>query len=128
MKTDRPAIALLAAVLVTASLVSCSSSEPEPVDADSLIGVWGSTEEGEASIEIGEDGAVTGYDGCSDLDGNWSQSESGSIVTDDLATSMGECDADGAWLRETAYLSVDGGRLVVLDAGEEELGRLDRAE
>ena len=128
MKTDRPAIALLAAVLVTASLVSCSTSEPEPVDTDSLVGVWGSTEEGEARIEFEEGGGVTGFDGCSDLDGNWSESESGSIVTDNLATSTAECDADGAWLRETAFVSVDGDRLVVMDAGEEELGRLDRAE
>lgn len=128
MKTDRRALALLAAAIVTASLVSCSSSEPEPVDADSLIGVWGSTEEGEAWIEFEEGGGVTGFDGCSDLDGNWSESESGSIITDNLATSTGECDADGVWLRETAYVSLDGGRLVVMDAGEEELGRLDRAE
>ena len=130
MRNSSPRVvgALLAAAALLSALSACAGTTPEPDDPEvpPHVGTWGSDEDGAAHVTFEADGSVHGFDGCADLDGNWTMGEDGTVFTDALGTSAAECDAPEAWLSETAYVEVDGGRLVVKAASEDELGRLGR--
>ncbi|WP_173922490.1 META domain-containing protein [Agromyces sp. Marseille-P2726] len=126
---------ITAAALLTTALLStvsgCAASsapDPEGPPVPHHVGTWGSVAEGAAHVTFEADGAVTGFDGCADLDGNWTQGDDGRVFTDSLGTSAAECDAPEAWLTDTAFVEVDGSQLVVRNGSKEELGRLGRVE
>ena len=124
-------VAALVAIALLGSVSACTASSPPDTDGSALaphVGAWGSDAEGAAHVTFEAGGAVTGFDGCADLDGNWTQGDDGRVFTDSLGTSAAECDAPQAWLTDTAFVEVDGSQLIVRNGSKEELGRLDRVE
>jgi heat shock protein HslJ len=130
-RSTRITVAALVAIALLGSVSACTASSPPESDGPAVpvhVGTWGSDAEGAAHVTFEADGAVTGFDGCADLDGNWTQGDDGRVFTDSLGTSAAECDAPQAWLTDTAFVEVDGSQLVVRNGSKEELGRLDRVE
>jgi heat shock protein HslJ len=121
--------ALAVGVLLGAlAMTACSSPGDAGSPAEGVIGSWGSEEAGEPNLTFGQDGAVSGSDGCNHLAGNWVRTEDGRIATDNLATTLMACDDVDTWLSGIALAEVDGDRLVVTNAEGEQLGTLDRAD
>jgi heat shock protein HslJ len=131
LRSTRITVAAFVSIALLGSVSACTTSMPPESDGSgppAHVGTWGSDAEGAAHVTFEADGAVTGFDGCADLDGNWTRGDDGRVFTDSLGTSAAECDAGEAWLTDTAFVEVDGSRLVVRNGAKEELGRLDRVE
>lgn len=114
-------------ILGPLSLTSCMSPGDAASPVDSVVGTWGSMADNEPHLSFEEGGTVTGSDGCNQLAGNWFEHQDGRIVTDDLLTTLMECEGVDTWLSGIALVDVEGDRLVVMDADGEEIGTLDRS-
>lgn len=105
---------VLGAVL---SVSGCASLEP------SAVGTWGDLDI--AYLELGEDGALSGYDGCNRLAGTW-ESEGATVTFVGVATTMRACVDVDDWLGRLATAEVSREELTVLDSTGEQIGVLGR--
>lgn len=121
MLTRRKSMAVLALALGLV-LAGCSSDD----GAADPGGVWGSEAEGQAHLELGDDGSLSGNDGCNGLAGDWEQN--GDAVTfSDVAMTLKLCEGVDTWMTGLATATVSGDTMTVLDQAGAELGTLQRA-
>lgn len=116
------ALALLPslAVALTATLSGCTAASPD------VTGSWGDTSDTtQPSLELAEDGSVTGTDGCNRLMGSYT-AEGNEITFEAVASTMMFCQTVDTWLGQLSTATVDGNTMTVFDANDSEIGTLKR--
>lgn len=113
-----------------------SATEPaatEPAAADpaaqaSYLGTWtGDAAGGKVpTLELAEDGTLSGNDGCNNLRGSWSV-EDGVLVLGDIASTRMACEGVDPWLANVTNASLEGETLTFRGADDELLGTLNRS-
>ena len=68
---------------------------PPPPDP---VGSWGTGAEGEPYLEFLPDGTLSGYDGCNDVNGRWTQDPDGRITFSEVSLTATVCDGVDTWL------------------------------
>lgn len=120
MLTRRKSMAVLALALGLV-LAGCSSGD----GAADPGGVWGSEADGQARLELGDDGSLTGNDGCNQLAGEWEQ-DGDTVTFNDVAMTLMACEDVDTWMTGLATATVSGDTMTVLDQAGDELGTLER--
>ena len=79
---------------------------PPPPDP---VGAWGTGVDGEPYLEFSSDGTLSGYDGCNNLTGQWTQYPDGKITFEELSATTNICDGVDTWLSkgQSAMISLD---------------------
>ena len=86
---------LLAATLLTACAGNPGGEPTEPVDP---VGTWGDAATAdEPSLVLGDDGALTGTDGCNRLIGTWT-AEADTVTFVEVASTRMMCEGVDTWL------------------------------
>lgn len=96
---------------------SGSSSAPSPV------GTWG--DQDVAYLDLGEDGALAGFDGCNRLAGSW-EAEGTAVTFVGVAVTMRACIDVDDWLSRLDTAEVGRDELTVFNSDGEQIGVLDR--
>ena len=127
---------LLAAALALTGCAANSgmtaSSPPatsdDEISAGAAAGTWGDpTDTTQPSLELEEDGTLTGTDGCNQLSGQWI--ENGVELTfENVASTMMACPDADTWLSGLDTASIDGSTMTVYDESGDELGTLERTD
>ena len=119
-------IALLVA-LGGAALAACSSSEDSSgatLQASDVIGTWSQTDsEPAVDLELTEDGAVSGSDGCNKLNGTW-KIDGSEVVFGPFAATMMACENVNTWLSAATSANVDGEEMTLFNEHSKEIGVL----
>lgn len=101
-------------------------SSSAAADASSPEGIWGNPENTrEPSLELHEDGRLTGTDGCNRLMGRWVL-EDGTVRFQEVAMTMMACPDVDQWLASAATAVPAEDTLKVYDGGGNEIGTLTR--
>ena len=111
-------------------LAGCASSSGSGAElsASDVEGEWSQTDsEPRVYLELGEDGALTGSDGCNQLTGTW-EVDGTEVDFSDLAATMMACEDVDTWLSGAATATVDGDQMTVLGEGGKEIGTLEKSE
>ncbi|MSR99865.1 META domain-containing protein [Arthrobacter sp. BL-252-APC-1A] len=110
-----------------ASPSSSSSGSPDAsADASAPEGIWGNPENTrEPSLELHEDGRLTGTDGCNRLMGRWVL-EDGTVRFQEVAMTMMACPDVDQWLASAASAVPSEDTLLVYDGAGNEIGTLTR--
>ncbi|MBL3700912.1 META domain-containing protein [Leucobacter luti] len=112
---------MLTTTLAAAALLVLSGCSAAPA----FTGTWSGTGENAPSLEISEDGAFAGTDGCNRMVGSGEVAEQ-SFEFGQFATTRKFCEGVDTWLSLAGSATVDGDTLTVLDADGAELGTLTR--
>lgn len=132
MRHSRRSAARSFALLVVAGgvLAGCASSSGSGAglsDSD-VAGEWSQGDsEPRVYLELGEDGALTGSDGCNQLTGTW-EVDGTEVDFSDLAATMMACEDVDTWLSGAESATIDGGEMTVLGEGDKEIGTLEKSE
>jgi len=119
-------LAVLSAV-AAASLAACGggtggAASRGPVE--DVAGVWGMQDtEGVVSLELADDGTVTGTDGCNRITGTWEQ-DGDQVAFGPWATTRMACQSVDTWIAESVKATVQGADLVFADEFGIEIGTL----
>lgn len=108
-----------AAAAVALTLAGCASLGS---DDGSPVGVWVN---GDARLELGEDGSLSGTDGCNQLSSQWTE-EGDTIDFGEVASTLMACEDVDTWLNGLKTAKQDGDVLHVFDRSGEEIGTLQR--
>lgn len=104
----------------TGATDSAGSSTPSPV------GTWGvSNTEGQPYLELTDDGAVAGSDGCNRLVGTWEAGDA-AIEFSPLASTMMACEGVETWLGGATGAVISGNTMTVTDASDKVIGTLEQ--
>jgi hypothetical protein len=101
-----------------------------PATRDRLVGRWipvGSTEAGQAYVELRGDGGWSGSDGCNGQRGRWVAGSQGALLAVAGPSTLVGClgVAVASWLSATRRAGLDdGGALVLTDGRGQQIGRL----
>ena len=116
---------LLLALVAGLGLAGCGAgggAADEPV-AD-VAGVWGIQDtEGITSIELAEDGTVSGTDGCNRVTGTWEQ-DGTQLAFGPWATTRMACPSVDTWLSLAVKATLEGENLVFVEQNAVEIGTL----
>lgn len=105
---------------------SSSGSPDASADASAPEGIWGNPENTrEPSLELHEDGRLTGTDGCNRLMGRWVL-EDGTVRFQEVAMTMMACPDVDQWLASAASAVPSEDTLLVYDGAGNEIGTLTR--
>lgn len=115
MKSTAIAAALILGAMIPLS--GCASSDPSPV------GTWGDLDI--AYLELGEDGALSGSDGCNRLAGSW-EAEGTTVTFVGVATTMRACMDVDDWLSRLDTGAVGRDEMTVFNVDGEQIGVLGR--
>lgn len=121
MKSRIFAAAAAAAVLAL-SLSACAQQA-------SAYGTWGtpdSKQQGEPGLQLGEDGKVSGTDGCNRLMGTF-EVKGDTVTFGALASTMMFCEGVDTWLGKAVTATVKGDQLTIFDQDKSKIGTLKRA-
>lgn len=118
----RAAVAGAALILgAMTALTGCSStgssSDPSPV------GTWGDLDI--AYLELGEDGALAGSDGCNRLAGSW-EAEGATVTFMGVASTMRACEDVDEWLGRLDTATVGHDELTIYNVDGQQIGVLAR--
>ncbi len=103
-----------------------SSSASSNAAPSAPEGVWGNPENTrEPSLELHEDGRLTGTDGCNRLMGRWVL-EDGTVRFQEVAMTMMACPDVDQWLASAATAVPSEQTLLVYDGEGNEIGSLTR--
>ncbi|WP_313812098.1 META domain-containing protein [Glutamicibacter sp.] len=124
--------ALLVLSAAALSLSACGPSDepadqtsaPAPVDPG---GAWGSHEQGQPWLDLGDDGTLTGNDGCNRLSGQWKDSDTG-IDFGAMASTKMYCEGVDTWLSGAATATVAQDVMTLKDSQGEVIGTLQRTQ
>jgi heat shock protein HslJ len=107
---------------------SPSESADAEISAGAAAGTWGDAADStEPSLELAEDGTLSGTDGCNQLSGQWV--ENGVELTfENVASTMMACADVDTWLSALDTASIDGSTMTVFDESGDEIGTLARSE
>jgi len=116
-------------VLAAAGLTACggaggtAGATPRAPVAD-VAGVWGMQDtEGVVSLDLADDGTVSGTDGCNRMTGTWEQ-DGDQVAFGPWATTRMACQSVDTWLSESVKATVQGENLVFADEFGIEIGTL----
>lgn len=118
--------ALLVVLLAIAAFMTAGSPR------GAFVGEWvgetaGAEGPREVSLHLGDDGRVSGTDGCNRLIGGWHM-DGDAAALDDLASTLMFCEGVDTWLSTAARAEVAAdGSLRVFDGSGAEIGALARA-
>jgi len=115
LRSLRAALALGAATLL---LAGCAPS------AEGIAGTWGSDAAGEPLLALGDNGTLSGTDGCNRLTGSWALTGDGTLEFGDIAMTEMACENVDTWLSGLATGEVAGGKLHIFDGTGKEIGSL----
>ena len=103
-----------------------TESADDEISAGAAAGTWGDTTDStQPSLELEEDGTLTGTDGCNRLNGEWV--ENGVDLTfENVATTLMACPDVDTWLSGLDTATIDGTTMTVHDESGDEIGTLDR--
>lgn len=90
------------------------------------VGLWGTEEAGEPSLDLAADGTVSGTDGCNQLVGSWELAD-GQVQFGELASTLMACEGVDTWLSGASFAFLQAGVMTVYAADGTQLGQLDRA-
>jgi heat shock protein HslJ len=76
-------------------------------------------------LELAEDGALSGSDGCNQLTGGW-EVDGTEVDFGDLGATMMACEDVDTWLVGAESATVDGDEMTVLGDDDKVLGTLER--
>ncbi|KAB1640556.1 META domain-containing protein [Gulosibacter chungangensis] len=113
-------LGVVAAASLTFALAGCATTSGG--DAGSPAGTWVN---GDAQLDLAEDGALSGTDGCNQLSGQWTQ-DGDTIDFGDVASTMMACEDVDTWLNGLQSATQEGDVLRILDASGAEIGTLSR--
>ncbi|MCC9192077.1 META domain-containing protein [Arthrobacter sp. zg-Y916] len=131
------ALALLLGAAACAADPGGSGSPASPDDSGSggpspsssaagAAGTWGNPENTrEPSLELHEDGRLTGTDGCNRLMGQWVLEE-GKVIFKEVAMTMMACPDVDQWLASAVSAVPAADTLLVYDGAGNEIGTLTR--
>lgn len=115
-------VALTSLALVALSLAGCAPATIQ------VAGTWGDpTAEGQPSLELGPNGAVSGTDGCNQLVGEYVATGS-ELVFEEVASTKMFCEGVDTWLANLATASVADDSMTLFDSSGVEIGTLKRTE
>ncbi|WP_165877429.1 META domain-containing protein [Agromyces fucosus] len=119
---------LLAATLLTACAGNAGTAGTDSAEAVDPVGTWGDVAAtDEPSLVLGDDGSLTGTDGCNRLVGSWT-AEADTVTFVDVASTRMACEGVDTWLSALATGTIAGDTLTVLDESGDEIGTLARTE
>lgn len=121
-------LAGISVVLLTL-LAGCASSpgSGSELSADDVTGEWvESGSEPRVYLDLAEDGALSGSDGCNQLTGSW-EIDGSEVDFGDLGSTMMACEDVDTWLSGAESATVSGDTLTVLGADDKEIGTLERS-
>lgn len=105
---------------------SSGGASPSSSVAESAAGIWGNPEGlREPSLELHEDGRLTGTDGCNRLMGRWVV-EGEKVRFEEVAMTMMACPDVDQWLASAASAVPGADTLLVYDGEGNEIGSLTR--
>ena len=116
---------LLAVAALSACAGNAGTQPSEPVDP---VGTWGdiaATEE--PSLVLGDDGSLTGTDGCNRLVGTWT-ADTDTVTFVEVASTRMLCEGVDTWLAVLATGTIADDTLTVSDESGAEIGTLPRSE
>jgi len=117
-------------IVVGGVLAGCASSSGSgaALSASDVEGEWSQADsEPRVYLELGEDGALTGTDGCNQLTGTW-EVDGTEVDFSDLAATMMACEDVDTWLSGAESATIDGGDMTVLGEDDKEIGTLEKSE
>lgn len=115
-----------AASALALTLAGCGSSGDGPADGGAdPVGTWGAGGEGQPQIELTEDGAFAGTDGCNQIGGTW-EADGSALTFGPVRSTMMFCDGVDDWLSGMSSATIDATTMTVLDEGGTEIGTLTR--
>lgn len=92
----------------------------------SPVGTWGvSDTAGEPYLELADDGAVSGSDGCNRLVGTWTMVDT-KIEFGPLASTMMACPDIETWLGAATGGVISGKTMTITDSSDKVIGTLDQ--
>jgi hypothetical protein len=102
-----------------------------PAGRQALVGRWSPASgrgTGWPYLELLEDGAWRGSDGCNGQGGRWVSGADGALLSAVGPSTLMGCSGVpvGAWMVDVRRAGLDGGSLVLLDVDGKEIGRLRR--
>jgi len=116
-------VGLAVAALGVLALVGCAAPATGPV------GTWTSSTSGSTDdtprLVVGQDGSVTGDDGCNAFEGRWDPADA-QIAFSDVASTLMACDGVDTWLSGLATAIVDGDTMTIQDGAGATIGELHR--
>ena len=119
---------LLAATLLTACAGTAGTAGTEPAQPVDPIGTWGDVDAtNEPSLVLGDDGSLTGTDGCNRLVGSWTAAAD-TVTFVDVASTRMACEGVDTWLSALATGTITDDTLTVFDQSGAEIGTLPRTE
>ncbi|NLP86134.1 META domain-containing protein [Microbacterium sp. CFH 90308] len=117
-------LALAALTVTTLMLAACTPGHT--LRPGSPVGRWGDADDHEAHLTLEEDGTALGHDGCNSFGGQWDL-VNGTVIFDDMYTTLVACPGDEYWLGGMDSAVVIGDALHVLDDEGHEIGVLPRS-
>ena len=122
----RRACVALVTALAAASLAACTDAAGAAPSApvEDVAGVWGMQDtEGVVSLELKDDGTITGTDGCNRLTGSWDQ-DGDQVAFGPWSTTRMACQSVDTWIAESVKATVQGENLIFADEFGIEIGTL----
>ena len=105
-----------------------TESADDEISAGAAAGTWGdAADTTEPSLELAEDGALTGTDGCNRMTGEWIENGVDLTFENVAMTRMACADVD-TWLSGLDTATIDGSTMTVYDESGTEIGTLERSE
>lgn len=117
---SRITFSLLALALLLSGCASSSAKTPN------AIGTWGEQGAGEPNLTLGQDGSLSGTDGCNRLMGSWTQ-DGVDLEFGNVAATLMFCEGVDTWLSSLASATLDTDTLILHNASGKEIGSLKRA-
>ena len=105
-----------------------ASASADEISAGAAAGTWGDADDTtQPSLELAEDGTLSGTDGCNQLSGQWT--ENGVDLTfENVASTLMACADVDTWLSALDTATIDGSTMTVHDESGEDIGTLERAD
>ena len=105
-----------------------ASASADEISAGAAAGTWGDADDTtQPSLELAEDGTLSGTDGCNQLSGQWT--ENGVDLTfENVASTMMACADVDTWLSALDTATIDGSTMTVHDESGEDIGTLERSD
>lgn len=70
------------------------------------VGSWGTGAEGAPFLSFAADGTLSGYDGCNEVSGGWTQDADGNITFGALSITAEVCDGVDTWLSKARSATI----------------------
>ena len=116
--------AAIATAFAALALAGCSPAASASGDADAA-GTWGKNGDNAPQLVLGDDGKLSGTDGCNRLMGSW-ELEGDTVKFGQVASTLMACEGVDTWLSALDSATVSGDTMTVLDSGGKKIGTLPR--